>query len=198
MKLPYDLIVYDLETNGADMPDTRITEIGAVRVSQDFRIGNSFSQLVDGRPLTAKSIEVTGITAETLDGKPPFAEAAKMFEAWCLQSKRYLLCAWGTHYDIPVLRMEYRRAGLEYPHRGQGLCIKSLAVFDQWMAGRPAKLASGLGGMMRRYKLAFVGQRHRATDDARATAEVLLEIVKGYDREKERLRSLRANQGRRP
>lgn len=170
-RYPFDLIVLDLETTGR--PDDRILEIGAVRLNDDLEIQDSFQVLVDGSPIPEAVIKVHGITEELVAGAPDFGEAYAPFVEWCERSPAYVLAAWPTSYEIPVLKAEYKRFGLKYPHPWQSMDIKSI-VWDR---------AIELGHLTRRmsvdrgldiFGLAVEGRRHRALPDAIMEAKLLI------------------------
>lgn len=175
MRIPFQLVVVDLETNGATEEDPtahRIIEIGAVRLDEELRIADEFTVLVDGRPVLDKVVAIHGITNEDLQGKPLFAQAHYDFDEWCGQKQDYLLAAWGAYFDIPVLRSEYQRIGIPFPHRGETFDIKAVAWFDLFRNGKPARHL-GLEQAATLYGLSFQGKKHRALDDARMTARIL-------------------------
>lgn len=168
----------DLETNGASKEnpnDHRIIEIGAVRLDEDLRFVDEFSMLVDGRPVQPEVVKIHGIRNEDLAGKQKFAEAHVEFDSWCGMKQEYLLGAWGAYFDIPVLRSEYGKLGAKYPHRGETLDVKGAAWVDLLKKGMPVRhlsleQAAGL------YGIPFQGKKHRAVDDARMAALILLAV----------------------
>ena len=173
MHLPFDTVVFDLETAGS--PDHRIVEIGAVRLSPDLRVMDRWSSLVDGRPVSEEVVRIHHITDEMLVGKPRFAEVHGEFDDWCAKSEYYLLSAFGAYFDGPVLRAEYDRIGMKYPHRGEMFDIKSVAWWEFFRRGLPCKglkldRALDLAG------LKFEGTRHRALPDAWNEARLLLKF----------------------
>ncbi len=179
MRLPFDLIVFDLETNGAseEAPnDHRIVEIGAVRLDADLRIVDEFSMLVDGRPVLPAVVKIHGITDQDLEGKPKFVEMHSEFDAWCGKRQEYVFGAWGAYFDIPVLRAEYTRAGRKYPHRGESFDVKAAVWWDLLSKGKPAKRL-GLEQAAGLYGIPFFGKQHKAVDDARMTVRVLQAIA---------------------
>lgn len=176
MRVPWDIIVFDLETAGS--PGHRICEIGAVRLDRDLRIVNQYASLVDPEcPLSDEVIAVHGITQKDLVGFPNFAKVHEQFEDWCDASDSYLFAAFGAYFDIPVLRAEYARIGMEFPHRGEALDIKAVAWWELLRRGLPpAKLK--LDRALELMGLTFEGQRHRALPDAVNEARLLQALAK--------------------
>lgn len=171
MRLPWDTIVIDLETAG-DETGHRIVEIGAVRLDPDLRIQDNWASLVDGRPVSPEVVRIHGLTDEQLAGAPTFAQAHVLFDEWCKLSDFYLLSAFGAYFDVPVLRAEYSRIGMKFPHRGEVFDIKTVAWWEFFKRGLPCKglkldRALDLAG------LKFEGPRHRALPDAINEARLL-------------------------
>jgi inhibitor of KinA sporulation pathway (predicted exonuclease) len=178
MKMPYDLILVDLESNAKSGPDLRITEIGAARLERTtLREIDSFSQLVDGRPLTPRSIEITGITEEMLEGQPTFHVAHKIFSQWCArQPAKFVLSAWGTHFDMSALRQEYHRIQEGFPFPGKCFDVKTAALGFFWQCGISIG-SMGVKKALTLLGLAFEGNPHRGLDDVRNEARILRAVM---------------------
>lgn len=174
MKLPFDLIVLDVETNGT--ADHRVIEIGAVRLDAELREVDRWSALIDGRPVTDYVINIHHITNEMLEGKPKFAEMHGEFDDWCAQSSYYLLAAFGAYFDMPVLREEYKRAGVQFPHRGEAFDIKPLVWWWAFRKDLPTKSLK-LDRALDLLGLKFEGTKHRALPDAWNEARLLLKLA---------------------
>jgi DNA polymerase III epsilon subunit-like protein len=173
MKLPCDLIVFDLETNGEDIPEQRITQIGAVRLEpENLNEVSSFSAHADGRPLHPRSIEITGITEEFCAKQPLFPVIGAMYDKWVWGGGYlYMMAAWGTYFDISGLRHEYRRAGMKYPFMGKALCIKSTLFDFFWNLDVPISKCS-VEKALAMLGLTFDGKQHDGLADARNTARI--------------------------
>jgi DNA polymerase-3 subunit epsilon len=174
--LPWDLIVFDLETAGD--PHHRVVEIGAVRVSPDLQIRDTFSSLVDGRPMSPEVIDVHHITEPMLQGQPKFAEMHTLFDEFCQKSNVYILGAYGAYFDIPVLRAEYRRIGVKFPHPGHAIDLKGIIWFELLKRGFPSKRLD-VDRAVELLGMKFEGQRHRALPDAMMEAKALVTALKG-------------------
>lgn len=189
MRLPYDLIVLDIEAN---QPSSKIIELGAVKFLRDGGISpNKFSQLVaideklgfcTGNN-NCSITELTGITDKMLEENGwPFAMAGKAFKNWVFSdTKNIVLASWGN-WDIPCLRMNYEQAGVPYPFRGKSLDIKSIGVWVNLIRGKKVK-ADGLSSMMKAWEIPFEGTKHRACDDAYNTARLLQKWWQSFDEE---------------
>lgn len=103
------LIVFDLEWNQSSYtPNHRmpheIIEIGACRVDRDYRVVDTFSEIICPRlykRLDKHIRQVTGITEAELREGRPFSDVFGDFIAWCGDDAQ--LVTWGRD-DYPVLR----------------------------------------------------------------------------------------------
>jgi DNA polymerase III epsilon subunit-like protein len=174
MKMGKDLILLDLETNAEDIPDIGITQIGAVRLeASTLKEKSYFNQDIYVDYLSPRSIRVTGITKELLEGKPSFGTAGKDFQNWVESGEtEYILSSWGTHFDIPMLRWMYRRNTGKFPFMGQAFCVKSALLIFLWVRGIPIKRC-GVEKALQLLDLKFEGKPHDALDDARNEARIL-------------------------
>lgn len=78
-------------------------QIGAVRIDENLRVTDSFSQLIQPQHylrLHPRIARITHITQEELSVAPAFNEAVAAFAAWC--GEDYVLLTWGCD-DISVL-----------------------------------------------------------------------------------------------
>jgi 3'-5' exoribonuclease 1 len=169
------MIVFDLETAGE--PENRVVEIGAVRLDQDFKIVDEYTSLVDGRPVLPKVTAIHGITNDMLVGKPKFAEMHSEFEEWCSKSKLYILAAWGAYFDMPVLRAEYDRIGVKFPHPGHAFDPKMIVWWEVLRRGLPAQRLT-VDRACQLLGIPFDGTRHRGLPDARTEAKLLMAVAR--------------------
>ena len=103
------LIVFDLEWNQSSYnPNHRmpheIIEIGACRVDRNYRVVDTFSEVICPRvykKLDKHIKSVTGITEAELAQGRPFSDVFGEFIHWCGEDS--LLVTWGRD-DFPVLR----------------------------------------------------------------------------------------------
>lgn len=132
VRLPFNLIVVDVETGGK--PENRIIELGAVRVTEDLEIKDTFEMLVGGIKIKPDARAVHGIRDRDVAGKPPWAEAWRAWAKWCKQWDPYVLGSW-SDYDQTTLRDEYKMAGVGYPHHGHMLDVKSVVWWECLRSG---------------------------------------------------------------
>ena len=163
-----DFVVVDVETTGAKTPPCRITEIGAYRVSRG-RIVAEFQTLVNPETLIPPFIvQLTGITNQMVKDAPIFAD---VIEGWLDFAADAVLVAHNAQFDVRFLNHEIRRV---FPGRrmiNSHLCTVKLSrrIFPGLLNYRLHTIAE--------YFMIPILNRHRAPDDALATAEIFIRIL---------------------
>ena len=163
-----DFVVVDLETTGAKSPPGRITEIGAYRISQG-RIVAEFQTLVNPETVIPPFIvQLTGITNEMVKDAPIFADVA---HDWLDFAEEAVLVAHNAPFDVRFLNHEIARV---FPGRrmiNSHLCTVKLSrkIFPGLMNYRLHTVAEHFAIQ--------ILNRHRAADDALATAEIFLRML---------------------
>ena len=156
-------VVVDLETTGGSPADSRITEIGAVKVRGGELLGE-FATLVDPGVAIPPSISaLTGITTSMVVDRPPIDAVLPAFLEF---ARGATLVAHNAGFDVGFLNANLMR--LAYPRLDHPVvCTATLArrlVRDEVRNCRLATLA-------RLFSTRTVPV-HRALADARATVEV--------------------------
>ena len=187
-------VVFDLEAN-ADHPrpeGQEIIEIGALAV-EDGRVSREFSSLVAptaGRPLATLTVQLTGLTPETLQGAPSRRPTLEKFLEFC--GDLPLIAHNGSTYDFLLLFAELGRAGLPEPS-GERLDTLELAHVVFPRAGKESVPDIGGGIPPRSRRLVDlaayfgvgegVGPAHRALADARRVWGVMNGLLRELNRD---------------
>jgi DNA polymerase-3 subunit epsilon len=167
-----EFVVVDVETTGGSPNGGhRVTEVAAVRVSGG-RITDTYCTLVNPeRPIPSMITGITGITNHMVAGQPRFAEVAPRV------SEALDGCVFVAHnaaFDWRFICHEMQLAtGMTLS--GRQLCTVRLA--RKLLPQLPSRSLDGLA-------LFFgleVQNRHRALDDAVATAHCLLRFIEMLD-----------------
>jgi DNA polymerase III subunit epsilon len=157
-------VVVDLETTGGSPRDSRITEVGAVRVTGGERIG-TFQALVNpGEPIPRSITHLTGIDDFLVRQEPPIEAVLPAFLEF---ARGAVFVAHNARFDFSFLNENLRR--LDYPLlEGPPLCTAKLARRVVWPDVPNVRLQT-----LAQYFRTRVKPTHRALDDALACAEVL-------------------------
>lgn len=157
-------VVVDLETTGGSPADSRITEIGAVKVRGGEVLGELATLINPGVPIPRGISALTGITDAAVAAYPPIEAALPAFLEF---ARGAWLVAHNAGFDTGFLNANLAR--LDYPRLDHPVvCTAALArrlVRDEV---RDCKLAT-----LARFFRCRTVPVHRALADARATVEVL-------------------------
>jgi len=166
--LETDFVVFDLETTGAKAPPCRITEIGAFRVSRGA-ITEKFHTLVNPEmPIPPFITSLTGIDDEMVRDAPVFADVADAMLDFLGDS---VLVAHNASFDMRFLNHEVSLIYGEYRVANPCLCTVQLS-----RKLLPHIENHKLKTVAEHYSISLVNH-HRASDDAKATAEIFVNLL---------------------
>ncbi|WP_259923159.1 DEDD exonuclease domain-containing protein [Helcobacillus massiliensis] len=164
-----EFVVVDLETTGTSADSDAITEIGAVRVLGG-EITGEFQTFVDPqRPIPAYIARLTGINDRMVAGAPTISAVLPMFLEF---ARGTVLVAHNAKFDIGFLRTAAARTDYAWP--------KHTVVDTLTLARRTfprGEVQNHRLGTLAAHVGATVVPNHRALSDARATVDVLHEII---------------------
>ena len=166
-----NFLVVDVETTGLSADGDRITEIAFVNVNNG-RITDEFSSLINPHQFIPRFItELTGITNEMVADKPDFNESLPRIKDFIDNINGFkVLCGHNVGFDQRFINTSLERAGCNKLNL-QTLCTARLA--------RRLKLglqSKSLYSLSKHFKI-HVSRRHRALDDAKATAIILINFL---------------------
>jgi DNA polymerase III epsilon subunit family exonuclease len=166
--------VVDVETTGSSLQrGARIVEFSAVRV-EGGRVRGEFTTLVNPEAWIPRWVtRLTGIDPGMVESAPRFRDiAARVREA--LEGRVFV--AHNVMFDWRFVAEELRLADAVLPD-GPKLCTVRMA-----RRVLPGLRRRGLDALARYYDLE-IENRHRAGDDARATAVILIRMLEAADRQ---------------
>lgn len=159
--------IVDIETTGGLVKRDKITEI-AIVLHDGEKVIDQYQTLINPeRSIPAFITGLTGITNEMVSDAPLFCEVAKEI---VLRTEGAVFVAHNARFDYGFLREEFGRLGYAYTRKQ--LCTVRLSK-----KLLPQLKSHSLDSLIRYFSL-DVDKRHRALDDALATAEVF-KIITG-------------------
>ena len=186
-----DYIVMDLEWNQnpygkcnhhADIP-FEIIEIGAVRVSEDREILDTYQQVIKPRvykKLHYKIQEITHFTMDELNHGKDFRKVIREFLEWC--GDDYMFCTWGT-MDLVELQKNMKHYKLERVLEFPLFYVDLQKMFS--LRYDDGHMKRNLSSAVEYLNIEEDRGFHRALSDAYYTARVMQEM--DFEKYKERL-----------
>ncbi len=164
--LQNDYVVFDIETTGLHVNKDKITEIGAVKISNG-QIVDRFSTFVNPEmPIPFENTKLTGITDDMVIDSPTIESILPQFLAFC---EGCILVAHNAQFDVGFIESDAAQLTLPF----------DMTSVDT--VGLARLLMPGLAA----YKLNFVAKQlgipleghHRAVNDAECTAGIYLKFL---------------------
>lgn len=165
-KLKDTYIVLDIETTGLRLTKDKIIEIGAVKI-KNSTIVEHFSTLVNPEIEIPEVItEITGIRNEDVYNAPTFEMIKDEFLDFI---KDYPLVAHNSPFDVPIIKNEFKRVGIE---------IKNKSI-DTLLMSRVLLTKIKQFGLKRVSKFLQIPleNHHRALDDAITCAKIFIHFL---------------------
>ncbi len=161
--------VVDVETTGLSPRADELLEIGAVRVAGGTTVGEFHTFLRPEGDVPAEITRLTGITTAMVRDAPPPAAALADFLAFAGDT---CLVAHNAPFDLGFLGVALRR------HLGADLGgHPALDTLGLSRVLYPKRKTHRLDALAKEFNVPL-NNHHRAGDDARATAEILLHLLR--------------------
>lgn len=163
-----EFVVFDLETTGGNQKSDKIIEIGLVRI-KNLEVVEEMDFLIN------PEIKIPDFIQKLTSIKQDDVQSAALIEDVIEDVREFMgdsiLVAHNTSFDIPFFNSVLRR--LEKPElENKSLCTNLMTKYLI-----PNLLNSNLNYMSKIFNIRH-SKAHRALDDARATAELLLNYLK--------------------
>ncbi|MGP4080191.1 PolC-type DNA polymerase III [Pseudalkalibacillus sp. R45] len=161
-------VVFDVETTGLSAVYNKIIELAAVKIRNGEIVDRFESFANPHHPLSATTIDLTGITDDMVNSAPEIEDVLKDFHAFIEDS---ILVAHNASFDMGFLNVGFRNVGI-----GDALN----PVIDTLELGRflyPEFKNHRLNTLCKKFDIELT-QHHRAIYDAEATGYLLLKMIK--------------------
>ncbi|MBP5986938.1 MAG: 3'-5' exoribonuclease [Azonexus sp.] len=162
--------VFDTETTGLEpSKGDEIIQIGAARIVNNRLLRQeTFNQIVDPEiPLKPESIPIHGITEDMVRGQPNIDAVLPAFHEFCEDT---VLIAHNAAFDMRFLQLKEERTGIRFTQPVLDTLLLSAVVHPNQESHKLDVILERLG--------ITIGTRHNALEDALATGEVFLKLVK--------------------
>lgn len=188
----------DLELNNLQNGTTpKIIQVG-IAVGSPMRPDDikTFSWYLDPQePITPFITELTGITDEIIKEKSVSHETVAEELGGIIRSYDCFvnpICWGGSGFssDASELKEEFNQRDIRFPFFGRRIFdVKTLYVFQQMTSGRNSR--GGLKSALSRNKLEFIGEPHRASDDAFNTLRLFFHYINRYKKLQKTIQELK-------
>ena len=161
-------VVFDIETTGLSLNHDELIEMGAIKVKNGAILGEFGEWINPGVPISPFTTQLTGITQSMVNGKRSVKPVLEDFYEF---SKNCILIAHNAEFDLGFLDYNYRKYGITN-HINPSIDTLNLAKVLI-----PERTRFGLDALSKYFKVRL-DQHHRAVNDAKATFEIFLHLLK--------------------
>lgn len=163
-------VVTDIETTGSKVSENNIIDIAYVIV-KNFEIIDEFHSLVNpGQFIPPFITNMTGITNTMVFNAPTPAIALKKIYEY-LKDDSVIFVAHNAPFDWSFIKYTIQKS------MGEKLSNSKICTYDLAKKLMPDTVKKNVGDLARYFKVP-INNRHRAYDDAFATAHILIEFLK--------------------
>lgn len=172
------IVAFDTETTGLDpFLGDRVIEFAAIRfqIDEEGRITEKKADswlIQPGVPIPRKVTEITGISDMTVANSPRFEDVAGQIHDLLTDC---IVVAHNLPFDLGFMSEEFREVGLHWPDPYAEVDTLDLSqkLFKEARGHKLSDLCERVG--------VTLGRAHRATDDATATGECFVELLRRSD-----------------
>lgn len=159
-------VVFDLETTGLDLMSNGITEIGAVKIING-KIKEQWTTLVKADyTIDEENFKITGISNEMIKDSPRIGQVIPDFMKFIDGA---ILVAQNSEFDMKFLKRFVTAEEYDLKNKVMDTMVMARKYLPQLRNHDLATLADHYG---------IVFNHHRALNDAYATAEIFIELMK--------------------
>ncbi len=161
-------VIFDIETTGLSVTYDTLIELAGIKI-KNGAILDKFSELIDPkRDISPFTQNLTSITNQMVKGKKFLKEVLVDFEVF---AEGCILVAHNADFDLDFLKHNYQNFGITNKINPS---IDTLILAKVLL---PNKRRFSLDKLCKEFKVPLL-QHHRAIDDAEATSEVFLHLLR--------------------
>lgn len=164
-------VVFDVETTGLSAVYDSIIELAAVKIKDGNVIDKFESFSNPHHPLSATTIDLTGITDDMVKDAPEIEDVIKRFHDWIGES---ILVAHNASFDMGFLYVGYKKCGL------QDTVHPVIDTLELARFLHPEMKSHRLNTLAKKFNIDLT-QHHRAIYDCEATGYLLQILLKEAD-----------------
>ncbi|PLX31124.1 MAG: PolC-type DNA polymerase III, partial [Clostridiales bacterium] len=165
-----EFIVFDIETTGLSFKNDRITEIGAVKI-RNGKIVDSINWLINPQIEIPQNIqELTGITNEMVKNAPSLDSIIDDIKSYFGE---HPIVAHNASFDYTFMRNAFESFNESIENTVIDTVEMAKLIFPEYKR-------YNLKSLCKRLKI-NLENHHRASDDARAAAEILISMLDKYE-----------------
>ncbi len=158
-------VCFDIETTGLSAKNEKITEIGAVKISNG-EVVDTFSTFVNPeKPIPQRIVELTGITDAMVKDAPSQSDAVRAFLDFCGES---VLVAHNAPFDTSFIKVACKNMGVEYNYTSLDTVAICRAILPDIKNCKLDTVAT--------YLRLGSFNHHRAVDDAQILSKIFLSL----------------------
>ncbi|NLF48646.1 MAG: PolC-type DNA polymerase III [Acholeplasmataceae bacterium] len=166
-------VVFDIETTGLSVLYDSLIEIAGVKVKNGAILGEFHSLINPEKPISAFTESLTHITNAMVKDQPKADQVLADFYAF---SKDAILVAHNADFDLGHLYQNYKNLGFFYQEQPS---IDTLVLAKVLFPNRQRYSLDHLS----RFLKVPLNEHHRALQDAKATTEIFLHMLKRLKKE---------------
>ena len=162
-----EYVIFDIETTGLDPFEDKIIEIGAVKIKNGKKVGK-FSELINPEiKIPAEISNITNITDDMVKNSRTIDKVLPEFIEFCKDS---IVVAHNARFDVGFIKQKAKNYNLEFDNSVMDTLFMAQTLLTDLKR-------FGLSNLVNYFNIPLE-EHHRAYEDAKATGEVFIRLVR--------------------